>query len=560
MSSELVDSDTRFHEVMRDLKRLLQKAPTEEDAREVTRRIARLSRKYRIRHGVGLPESPVDQAVEVDPGFAQREHLTYLGERMRDAMRAVERGTSVRIAVSIPPRMGKSTLLSRFTPLWILRRHPEWSIMTASYDGALTNEWAKNVRTMIEDNPGLGIALEPDYGAGGRWSTEEGGGLFATSVRGSMTGRGARVMLIDDPIKDFVEAHSKPSRDSLWNWWLSVAFTRLEPPSLVIVIGTRWHEDDLIGRIMSPEHEGNPKSWEYIRIPALADDELDVLGRSMGDPLYPPMSKIQSSERTVNYWNEIKESVGSYTFAAMYQQRPAPAQGAIFDSSWWRYWTRDPGKADEDRGIIYMDPNDLAGARWLDSWDAAFKAKSEDSSWVVGQRWVRKDANRFLIAQKRGRWSFTETIAQMKEWAKQDDFDASPYGRYVHQRLIEEKANGAAIIDTLKDEISGIKPVNPTTSKEARARAITPEVESGNVYLPHPTDPGNEWVTEYLSELRNFPFDAADDQTDATTQALSELRDEGVAHIGSLNSPGRRVARDVVGTAKMSMAHRRFTR
>src|SRR5699024_7449817 len=134
--------------------------------------------------------------------------------------------------------------------------------------------------------------------------------------------------------------------------------------------------------------------------------------------------------------------------------------------------------------------------------------------------------------QKRGRWSFVDTIAQMEDWAD----PTSRFGNLVHERLIEERANGAAIIDTLKEKISGIKPINPTVSKEARARAITPEIESGNVYLPHPSDPGNEWVQDLLSELRNFPHDTHDDQVDALTQALAALREHGKGRVTNPNS------------------------
>ena len=146
----------------------------------------------------------------------------------------------------------------------------------------------------------------------------------------------------------------------------------------------------------------------------------------------------------------------------------------------------------------YLDPSTLTGGRWLDSWDCAFKG-TDSSDFVVGQRWVRNGADRFLIAQRRGRMSFTQTLDAMGAWASPIDSASSPYGHLVHQRLVEEAANGAALIDTMRDTVSGIKPVKPKVGKEARARNITPEVESGHVYLPHPSDPGNEWVQDLLA-------------------------------------------------------------
>lgn len=536
MSEGLAQMDAeQLQQLLQNVRESAKQVRTDAEAREVSSKIAQIVRQVRVQKGLGIAQSPLTQAKELDPKYQERPHLAFLSSRLVNAVRDVERGKNRRLVVSMPPRSGKSTMTSMYAPLWMLRRHPEWSVMMASYDGMLTRGWAQTQRELIENNPDLGIALKPDSGAGGRWSTLEGGGMFATSVGGALTGRGARVMIIDDPVSDFIAAHSPRIRDSLWNWWLSVASTRLEPPYLVLVTMTRWHEDDFVGRLLSQQYEGDPREWENIRLPALAE-ESDVLGRPEGSPLISPILQ-ETPQEAVARWDSTKVSVGSYTFASLYQQRPAPAKGAIFDVGWWRYWTSDPAKATEDGRVVYIEPDQLRAGDWLDSWDCAFKGGPGSSSYVVGQRWVKSKANRYLISQVRGRWSFTQTIQRMETWARNDDPYSSPFGQHVHLRLIEEKANGAAIIDTLRDRISGMKPVNPGNSKEARARAITPEVESGNVYLPHPTDPGNEWVQDLLGELRNFPHDAHDDQVDALTQALAEFRTVGR---GSVTVPKRR--------------------
>ncbi len=535
-------------------------AETDEEARAFISRLAQISRAYRISTGIGIAPSPAEQAQELDPYFVVRPHVTYLSERLAQAVRDVERGQSRRLVVSMPPRSGKSTLSSLYSPLWLLRRHPEWKIVLAAHDGGLTAAWARTMRHYIEDRPDLGIALMRDGGAGSRWQTVEKGGMYATSVRGALTGRGARVMIIDDPVKDFVESHSLASRDTLWNWWLSVAQTRLEPPSLVLVVMTRWHEDDFVGRLLSKEYEGDPGEWEVISLPAFADTENDVLQRQPDEPLLSPLL-VETPAEAAERWESVRRTVGSYTFAAMYQQRPAPARGAIFDSGWWRYWTTDPDRATDDR-VVYLDPASMAGARWLDSWDCSFKGgvHATGGSWVVGQRWARSGPNRYLIAQVRKRFSFTETLAAMERWAEPDNPVVSPYGHLVHGRLVEDKANGPAIIDVMKQRISGLKPINPTSSKEARARAVTPEVESGHVYLPHPGDPGNEWVSDLLSELRNFPNDAYDDQVDALTQALHALRSisPGRASIpGRIQSTRPFVPRNIAAAARSDIGRRR---
>jgi predicted phage terminase large subunit-like protein len=481
------------------------------------------------------PDNPLDQARELDRTFRHRLHLDYLSARLANAVREVEAGRNRMMLVSMPPRSGKSTLTSLYLTVWLLRNHPEWSLGLLSHDGDFATSWGRRVRATLESNPQLGVRLNRNVGAASEWETTGGGGVLARSLGGSITGRGFKVAILDDVVKGFVDAHSPRIRETVWDRWRSDIYTRLEPPYLAIVIGTRWHEDDFIGRLLSTDYEGDPDEWEQISFPALAD-EHDILGRAPGQPLYSPLID-ETEAQALARWADVRSTVGSYTWSALYQQRPAPAKGAIFDAGWWRYWTTNESRATQDGRVVYLDPSALVGGQWLDSWDCAFDGNEANTlgSWVVGQRWVRSGANRFLVAQQRGRWSFTQTLAAMERWALTDSPFTSPYGRLVHQRLIEKKANGAAIIDTLRNKIAGLKPVNPTAGKEARARAITPEVESGNVYLPHPGDPGNEWVQDLLSELRNFPHDVADDQVDALTQALTGLRSDAR---GQITVPG----------------------
>lgn len=551
------------------LRQLAETADNAEEAKRVVRRIAQISREYRIKTGIGLPTSPLSQALELDEDFRVQPHLQFLSDRFSQAIRDVERGKNRKLTVSMPPRSGKSELISKRFPLWILRRHPDWKIVQASYSGGLVADFAKWTRQTIEERPELGIALSPHTGKRAAWSTVEGGGIYTTSVRGGLTGRGARVVLIDDPIKDFIEAHSLTMRQNVWDWWLSVVQTRLEPPYLVCVVQTRWHEDDFTGRLLSPEFEGDPREWEQISIPAIAE-EIDDIGRNPGDPLFTPVIEETRAD-ALDRWDDVKRAVGTYTWSALYQQRPSPARGAIFDVGWWRYWTSDPSKATDDGRVIFLDPDDLSGGKWIDSWDTSFKGSSShtgagsSADFVVGQRWCRRGVDRYLIAQKRGRWSFTQTIEQMKQWVRTDDHYASPYGRYVHDRLIEDKANGSAIIDTLKEFVAGLKPINPSVGKEARARAVTPEVESGNVYLPLPSDEGNEWVQDLLSEIRNFPHDSNDDQVDTLVQALAYLRDSGRGGItvpggkaGKGQGQGWQVPRDIARAALRDQSRRRY--
>lgn len=492
---------------------------------------------------IPVPASPLLQAQEINPQFVVRPHLRYLSKRITQALRDVEAGQDRFMIIEMPPRMGKTTTATIHTPLWVLRQHPDWPIALTSHDGRLATSWGRQIRRAIETND-FGVQLAKDAGAASEWETTKGGSVLSVSVRESFTGRGAKVLVIDDPHKDFADAHSEKLRGAVWEWWLSVAQLRLHHPALVIVIMTRWHEDDLVGRLLSREYEGDPGDWEVIRLPALADDPTDPLKRKPGEPLLSPLVQ-ETRTQAVKRWDTVRVNSGAYIWAALMQQSPSPAKGAIFDTDWWRYWTTDPAIAEDNPKVRLIDPYELHGGRWLDSWDCAFKDTSA-SDFVVGQRWVRHRADRYLVDQQRGRWSFTATLAKMRAWA--EPFSVLGTGRWVYERAIEDKANGTAVIDVLKDEIPGLIPINPTNSKTARARSVTPEIESGNVYLPHPAQTGHEWVNDLISELREFDHGTHDDQVDALTQALSRLRDPGEGRIAS--PVGRTVQRNLTRAAE----------
>lgn len=477
--------------------------------------------------------SPLESAQQLDAAYAGRPHIQYLSDRLTEAVRAVERGENRYMTISMPPRMGKSTLTSINLPIWLLRQHPGWKIGLISHSPQLATAWGRQVRRFVEeDGERWGIKIAGDAGAVSEWQTTLGGGIVSRSAPGqSITGLGFKVMLMDDVVKDFADAHSEAKREAIWDWWQANAVTRLEPPFLCIAIATRWHEDDFIGRLLNPAMNPDADKWENVIFPALAE-ENDPLGREPGDPLYSPLVS-ETREEALERWDSLKRSVGSYMWEALYQQHPTPADGSIFNLGWLRFWTTDPSKVKEgDPSVILLPRERLERGQWLDSWDLTFKGSST-SDYAVGQRWCRQGADRFLIAQQRGQWSFTQTLEKMLRWCNAGDLDdkASPGGSFVHQRLVEDAANGTAAIDVLRKKVAGIKPIKPRSSKEVRARAVTPEIESGNVYLPHPSDPGNGWVNELISEMRAFPSGKHDDMVDALSMGLLGLRDAGEASI-----------------------------
>jgi len=514
---------------------------------------------------VDMPASPAAQAMELDESYQVVPHIAYLDERLTAAVADVERGVSRKLLVSMPPRHGKTEMISVYLPLWLLRRNHKLKIGIISHSPNLAAVWGRRIRRMVERHAAtLGLSIASDAGAVSEWETPEGGGVTSRSIGQALAGVGFNILIVDDPTRDFAAAHSAAARQSVWEWWTANATTRLEPPSLVIVVQTRWHEDDLTGRLLSRDHEGDPDEWEQIIIPAIADHdpakgETDVLGREVGEPLRSPLIPNETREQAEARFAQLRRDVGSYAWTALYQQSPSPAQGAIFNVGWWRYWTLDPAKADGER-VRLVDLDFLRRGRVIDSWDATFK-DTASSDYVVGQRWARVGPDRFLLAQVRDRLSFVKTLEAMRGF-----FLLGVGSAFSHTHLIEDKANGPAIISVLDREISGLKPVNPRGSKEARARAVTPEIESGHVYLPLPPADGQPgeyaWVHQFLAEARSFPTGEHDDQIDAMSQALDELREGGGAAItnpaagGQRVSPaaqrliGRGVARDLAGAAR----------
>ena len=476
---------------------------------------------------------PLESAQQLDEAYTGRPHIKYLSDRLAEAVRAVEAGENRYMTISMPPRMGKSTLTSINLPIWLLRQHPDWKIGLISHSPQLATAWGRQVRRFVEeDGEKWGIKIAADAGAVSEWQTTRGGGIVSRSAPGqSITGLGFKVMLMDDVVKDFADAHSESKREAIWDWWQANAVTRLEPPFLCIAIATRWHEDDFIGRLLNPAKNPDADKWENVIFPAIAEED-DPLGREPGDPLYSPLVD-ETREEALERWDSLKRSVGSYMWEALYQQHPTPADGSIFNLGWLRFWTTDPSKVKEGGDSVILLPRErLERGTWLDSWDLTFKGTST-SDYAVGQRWCRQGPDRFLIDQQRGQWAFTHTLDRMLRWCRAGDLDdkGSPGGSFVHQRLVEDAANGAAAIDVLRKKVAGVKPVKPRSSKEVRARAVTPEIESGNVYLPHPSDPGNGWVNELISEMRAFPSGAHDDQVDALSMGLLGLRDAGSASI-----------------------------
>ncbi len=404
-----------------------------------------------------------------------------------------------RVMIFMPPRHGKSELVSRRLPAYIFGKFPTASIISCSYGADLASRMNRDVQRII-DHP-LYREIFPDVALFGKniRSTSEGswlrnseifeivnhGGTYRSAgVGGAITGMGADYGIIDDPIKNQEEALSPVYRQKVWDWFTSTFYTRLEKNGCVLLTVTRWHEDDLAGRIL----KNMPGQWHVLKFPALAEEERHPKDlRQIDEPLW-------SNKYDANALAEIRKAVGSQVWNALYQQRPSASKGNLIKPAWFKYYRMPPSHFDQK----------------IMKWDMSFKGGSK-SDFVVGTLWGKNGSNKYLLDMIRARMDFPETINAFKAFcAKHPD---------AHAKLVEDKANGPAVIASLKNEIPGIIPFDPKGSKESRVSAISAQIEAGNVYLCDPTVATYD-VGAVLEEAGQFPKGQNDDIVDCISGAL----------------------------------------
>lgn len=302
-------------------------------------------------------------------------------------------------------------------------------------------------------------------------------------------------VIIDDPIKNQEEADSALMRDRVFDWYGTTLYTRLEKNAGLLVTATRWHQDDLIGRLIKSAND-DPLSdqWEVMSFPAISEGHPSTHDpRSPGEALWP--NRFDATRLM-----GIKASIGTRNWSALYQQRPAPEEGMIVNRAWWQYYDAVPLQLD----CI------------IQAWDLTF-TKSATSDYVVGVVMGKKGSNIYLLDMIRDRLSFTSSIAAIKRmtlrWPQ------------AEAKYVEAAANGHALIDTLRSEISGLIPVKPNGSKVARVNAVSPRIEAGNVWLPHKSLA--PWVEDVVEEWTMFPAGANDDVVDAMTHGITKLIERG---------------------------------
>jgi hypothetical protein len=481
---------------------------------------------------IGWRATPTTMANHLTRGeFKLWRYTVLLGEKFRDAVN----GTSKRQIWNLEARYGKSILASQWGPVWALDRDPTTRLILSSYGDALADENADAVRSILRAHSDvLRVDLRRDRQKIDRFVTTAGGGLLAAGIDAGITGFGADGAILDDPFKNWPEAHSQARRDHVDHQYRSVIRLRLETDdSWVIIVHNRWHEDDLSGRLLQQMQDGTGEDWEVVRLPTIAEAAdptspnpllrmPDPLGRQPGEILEPERFSLESVRAR-------SLALGSYLSSSMMQQRPAPEEGGEIKRAWFRIEDAMPAKVDQ----------------LITSWDMKLKDK-ETGDYVVGQCWARTGKDCWLLDQLRGQWGYAMTINAIVLMAVRWP-DAA-------QHVIENTGNGPEVMEALKspakdyevseemagqlgmvgDEremvqslrrrgLGGIIPQNVKGSKKVRMRAVAPYIEAGDVHL----DARATWLGAFLDEAASFPNGGHDDQVDTMSQALARIHKIG---------------------------------
>lgn len=432
-----------------------------------------------------------------------------------DALEAVGGRALDRLVITMPPRHGKSELASKHFPAWFLGRNPDLRVIACSYAAALANRFSKAARSLVASPAWpFAVGLAPDSAQVQEWDIAfHRGGYLAAGVGGPVTGKGADLLIVDDAVKNAEEADSPVMRDAVWEWWQDTAYPRLQADARAIVIGTRWHEDDLIGRLLAAQSSGGDR-WHVLHLAALSGEEAgetmaghaipaDPLGRAPGEALWPDAYPVAELLRR-------KANMSSRMWAAQYQGRPVPAEGGTFKRHWWRRYGALPKLA---RVELFVD--------------SAFKEGVANDYSVIAVWGADGDGDSYALRVWRERVAFPDLIRAVHDvhaWAK------GAFGVAVKAVVIEDKASGQSAIQTLGRPYhteGGKLPKLPVVaweipagaSKLARAEGVTHLVEGGRAHLPQSAP----WVEDFIVEHETFPTGAHDDQVDTTSMALARL-------------------------------------
>ena len=439
--------------------------------------------------------------------FVERVWPTFISgahhKRMADAFERVANGTCKRLIINMPPRHTKSEFASYLLPAWFLGKFPHKKVIQASNTGELAVGFGRKVRNLVDSEVYSSIfpnlALQADSKAAGRWNTSKGGDYFAIGVGGTVTGKGADVLIIDDPHseQEAAMAASNPDiYDKVFEWYTSGPRQRLQPGGAIVVVMTRWAQRDLTGQVLKSAAQRSGEEWEVIEFPAILPS---------GNPLWPQFWSLAELEA-------LREELPNAKWQAQYQQNPVGNESAIVKRDWWKWWEKDnPPQCD------YI----------LQSWDTAFE-KTQRADYSAGTTWgifaCEEDnfaPNIILLNTYKKRVEFPE----LKRDVMREYTDYEP-----DSLIVEKKASGAPLIYDLRAMGIPVQEYTPSKGQDkiARLNSVSDIIASGKVWVPR-----TRWAEELVDEVAAFPSGEHDDLVDATTLALMRFRQGGFLRLPS---------------------------
>ena len=395
-------------------------------------------------------------------------------------------GDCKRLMLFLPPRHGKSELATIHYAAYRLLVDQSLRVIIGAYNHSLACTFSRQTRRIAKE---FGFSFSDDQNKQNQWSSEHGGGLYAVGVGSGVTGYGADLIIIDDPVKSRAEAESPTYRSRVMDWYQNDLYTRLHPGAAIVLIMTRWHSLDLAGQLLEQANDGG-EQWEVVSLPAIAE-EHDLIGRQPGEALWPDRYSVEDFDR-------IKKTVGSYAFSALYQQTPTPRDGGFFRPEWFKIVEPAP-----------IPPN----SNLCRAWDTAATVGGGDYTAGV---WMCRTGDTYRVKHvSRGQWSPATRRTIQRQIAETD-------GRETIVHLAQDP--GSAGVDQVQHDTRnligyGVISKRPTGSKEVRAMPMAAAFESGSIELER-----GDWNRDFIDELCSFPTGKHDDQVDAAADAFSYLR------------------------------------
>jgi predicted phage terminase large subunit-like protein len=455
---------------------------------------------------------------EVEPAlrFIPNWHIDAIAEHLE----AASRGEIQRLVISIPPGHAKSIIVAVMWPAWVWTWNPHWRSIFGSHDLTLSMRDSVRARTLMESDwyqttfrPSWRFTSDQNVKSYYR-NTKKGDRLAISVGGGGGTGFRGNAVVVDDPVK-VADRHSETTMASAIDWWDKTMSSRFneQAKALRVIIAQRTVVGDLTGHVLA---QGG---YEHLCLPSEFDPKRRaVTSLGVADPRKEEGELLFPQLFPKEVLDQAKKDLGSIDYAAQHQQSPVPMAGGIFQREWFEshYYTKLPPVFHEI----------------IDSWDMSFKDQ-KSSDFVVGQRWGRLGADVYLLRERRGQMNYPTTRKAVKEFSESPSIGYASTVKHPPAllKLVEDKANGPAIIDDLKETVPGLVAVTPEGSKEARASAVSPMCEAGNVHIPDPSI----WpeVSEWLDEICTFPKGVKDDRVDSFTQAMKRLKD----HIQGVGGP-----------------------